>query len=213
MYEAVLRISPSNLADLGLRTILEGPSSATIDYLTEIVTHGSGGILLLEVEEPIPPTALDTTHTVVWWEQVMTEGAGAEYLCNVQVQGREGSGSLLAGVSDKSESDETQADINVSVIGPRDRLQKSLTLGRSGDRRTSGRYLDRLINSSTDHTPLSRLTERQRQVLQLAYEMGYYEVPRTASSADIATRVSLDPSTVAEHLQRAERNLLKGLLG
>ena len=38
--------------------------------------------------------------------------------------------------------------------------------------------------------------------------MGYYEVPREASTADIAAEIDVDPSTVTEHLQRAERNLL-----
>jgi len=39
-----------------------------------------------------------------------------------------------------------------------------------------------------------------------------YEVPRGASTDDVAEAVGLDPSTVAEHLQRAERNLLGQLL-
>jgi len=42
--------------------------------------------------------------------------------------------------------------------------------------------------------------------------MGYYEVPKQVSSEEIAAELDLDPSTVAEHLQRAERNLLGQLL-
>jgi predicted DNA binding protein len=38
--------------------------------------------------------------------------------------------------------------------------------------------------------------------------MGYYEVPRDVSTNEIAAQLDLDSSTVAEHLQRAERNLL-----
>ena len=41
-----------------------------------------------------------------------------------------------------------------------------------------------------------------------AYEMGYYEVPREVSTADVAAELGVDASTVTEHLQRAEHNLL-----
>jgi len=56
--------------------------------------------------------------------------------------------------------------------------------------------------------PLGELTDRQREVVETAYEAGYYEVPRTASTEAVADELGLDPSTVAEHLQRAERNLM-----
>jgi len=56
--------------------------------------------------------------------------------------------------------------------------------------------------------PLDPLAERQREVLRTAYEMGHYDVPRGVSSADLAAELDVDASTVAEHLQRAERNLL-----
>ena len=42
--------------------------------------------------------------------------------------------------------------------------------------------------------------------------MGYYEVPKAVSASDVATELKLDPSTVNEHLQRAERNLLQQIL-
>ena len=38
--------------------------------------------------------------------------------------------------------------------------------------------------------------------------MGYYEVPKEVSADDIAAEIDLESSTVNEHLQRAERNLL-----
>jgi predicted DNA binding protein len=54
----------------------------------------------------------------------------------------------------------------------------------------------------------ARLTARQREVIQTAFDLGYYEVPRAASTETVADELGLDSSTVAEHLQRAERNLL-----
>ena len=58
---------------------------------------------------------------------------------------------------------------------------------------------------------LDSLTDRQQEIVQTAFSMGYYEVPREASTDDIAREVDLDPSTVSEHLQRAEHNILSQL--
>lgn len=59
---------------------------------------------------------------------------------------------------------------------------------------------------------LSRLTDRQREVLRAAYDAGYYAVPRTASSQAIASRLGLEAATVVEHLRKAEKRLLDAIL-
>jgi predicted DNA binding protein len=49
-------------------------------------------------------------------------------------------------------------------------------------------------------------------VLETAYDLGFYEVPRQASTEDVAGELDIDPATASEHLQRAERNLLTSQL-
>ncbi|MFB6207403.1 MAG: helix-turn-helix domain-containing protein [Haloglomus sp.] len=56
--------------------------------------------------------------------------------------------------------------------------------------------------------PTTLLTERQREVLAAARELGYYEVPREATHRDIADRLDLAAGTVAEHLQKIEARVL-----
>jgi len=68
--------------------------------------------------------------------------------------------------------------------------------------------LQRLGSYRGHERPLDALTERQREVLRTAYEMGYCDVPRGASSEEVAAELDVGASTVAEPLQRAERNLL-----
>lgn len=51
------------------------------------------------------------------------------------------------------------------------------------------------------------------EVLETAYEAGYYELPCATATEAVAAELELHPSTVAEHLQRAERNLLAHHLG
>jgi predicted DNA binding protein len=57
------------------------------------------------------------------------------------------------------------------------------------------------------------LTDRQREVLEVALELGYYDVPRAATHADIAERVGLSPSTVSEHMQKIEARTFDALAG
>jgi DNA-binding CsgD family transcriptional regulator len=48
------------------------------------------------------------------------------------------------------------------------------------------------------------LTARQREVLAVAQELGYYDTPRRATHEDIADRIGLSVGTVSEHLQKIE---------
>ena len=73
--------------------------------------------------------------------------------------------------------------------------------------------LEKLRDYRIQETPLDALTDRQHEVLDVAYELGYYDVPRKSSTAEVAADLGVDDSTVAEHLQRAEHNLLESLLG
>ncbi|MFB6200631.1 MAG: helix-turn-helix domain-containing protein [Halorhabdus sp.] len=57
--------------------------------------------------------------------------------------------------------------------------------------------------------PVSQLSERQRETVQTALELGYYTQPRQATHADIAAQLDCSTSTVSEHLQKAEATLVR----
>lgn len=57
-----------------------------------------------------------------------------------------------------------------------------------------------------------KLTDRQLEVLETAYEMGYFERPRRANATEVAAQLGIDPSTVGEHLALAESKLLADIL-
>jgi predicted DNA binding protein len=61
-------------------------------------------------------------------------------------------------------------------------------------------------------SPLNQLTEKQRDVLITAYRMGFYDVPRRASSQDIAKKLGLVDATVVEHLRKAELRLVRQII-
>lgn len=58
-----------------------------------------------------------------------------------------------------------------------------------------------------------RLTERQREVVQTARLMGYYEYPRGANASEVADALDICPSTLAEHLAAAQTKLLDEAFG
>lgn len=55
----------------------------------------------------------------------------------------------------------------------------------------------------------SRLTERQREVLEAAFEAGYYEWPRDCSGEAVADDLGISSPTFSQHIQAAERKLLR----
>mgnify|MGYP000232918002 FL=1 len=77
--------------------------------------------------------------------------------------------------------------------------------------------IDRLAR--TDEEPADRvavdrgqLTDRQREVLETAMEMGYFQRPREANATEVATALDISPSTFAEHLASAQSKVLGSLL-
>lgn len=60
-------------------------------------------------------------------------------------------------------------------------------------------------------TPEQALSERQREAVEAAVGVGYYDVPRTASHEVVAEELGCAPSTATEHLRKAESKLLGAL--
>lgn len=54
----------------------------------------------------------------------------------------------------------------------------------------------------------SLLTDRQREILIISVEQGYYAVPRRIGIRDIADEVGLSVATVGEYLQKTEARIL-----
>ncbi|MDS0475342.1 helix-turn-helix domain-containing protein [Natrinema sp. 1APR25-10V2] len=57
-------------------------------------------------------------------------------------------------------------------------------------------------------SPPAAVTDRQREALEAAAAVGYYEVPRTGSVADVADELGCASSTAGELLRKAESALV-----
>ncbi|TYT61176.1 helix-turn-helix domain-containing protein [Natrialba swarupiae] len=56
------------------------------------------------------------------------------------------------------------------------------------------------------------LTDRQREILETAHEMGYFEYPKGANATDVAAELGVARSTFTEHLAAAQTKLMDGFL-
>jgi predicted DNA binding protein len=113
------------------------------------------------------------------------------------------SGGLLVVPPVKYEPDGT---VVFSMFGPDDELQEAVTRVPPPIDVTI-----EAVGGLADTTTAveARLTDRQREIVKTAVTMGYYDVPRTASQTDIATELNCAPSTIAEHLRKAESRMMR----
>ncbi len=61
--------------------------------------------------------------------------------------------------------------------------------------------------------PLAALSARQREVLELAYRLGYYDSPARVALDRIGTLLGVSKAAVSKHLRAAERKVLAATLG
>lgn len=98
--------------------------------------------------------------------------------------------------------------VTLSVFGPTDELQTALdSIPDPVDvdvEEVSGL-------SATAAAVETQLSERQREAVETALELGYYDVPREGSHEDVAEAMGCAPSTAAEHLRKAESKVLRSL--
>lgn len=210
MREAIIQLSDQELAAIGLDDIVTATREAGLEDVTELVCHGAGGILQINVRDPIPPTQLNDFDSVVWWEQLTSTDTGVTYLCKIKPLAEDRAASIddLATAHDVAGVHE--GGIDLSVIGTQEAIGESIA---AIDDAGMTPLLQRLTDfTGTTTGAIDHLTDRQREIIETAREMGYYEVPRETSTEAIAAEIGLDASTVAEHLQRAERNLLDHVL-
>lgn len=68
------------------------------------------------------------------------------------------------------------------------------------------------VDTDARDVDFGRLTDRQRTVLQTAFEMGYFAYPRESNADEVAAELGVSPSTFREHLNAAQSKLFDDLL-
>jgi predicted DNA binding protein len=102
-----------------------------------------------------------------------------------------------------------RGDAHVTVVGRHEKLRGALEAAPesvSVSVEQVGEY------THADRDVLSLLTARQREVFETAVERGYYEIPRLVNQRELAETLDLAPSTVDEHIRKAESRVLSAVL-
>ena len=210
MREADVTISDSGFEAMGIAELLALGRDAGIRDVEELACHGTGAIVQVDVESRYDEERLAALACVDEWEHVTETDDGHLYV--IAFTAPELPESLAERAEDLIGTCDPELDdgsASMSLVGPRESISETIreyeAAGASPDLRKLGSY-------AGGEEPTDALTDRQREVIRTAFDMGYYEVPREASTEEVAAELGLDGSTVAEHLQRAERNVLSRVL-
>jgi DNA-directed RNA polymerase specialized sigma24 family protein len=206
MREAQVTIDDSEFETMGIEGLVSLCREAGIENFEELVCRGTGAVVQVEVETRIDEERLSSLACVDQWEHVAE--LDAEHLYVVAFTAPELPDDVadeMDGLVGTCDPDVDDRGATLSFVGPQEAIAGTVseyeTAGVSPELRKLEMYEGR-------ERPIDELTDRQREVIRTAYESGYYEVPRETTTEAVAAELDVDPSTVAEHLQRAERNLL-----
>jgi len=65
------------------------------------------------------------------------------------------------------------------------------------------------LQEATATDPENGLTDDQFEALVTAYEMGYFDVPKAATQAEVAETLDISPPSLSERLKRAQQSLVE----
>ncbi|EMA27354.1 helix-turn-helix domain-containing protein [Halobiforma nitratireducens] len=75
------------------------------------------------------------------------------------------------------------------------------------------RITDHEMTDGTGSVEAVDITNKQREAIELAVEMGYYDQPRRTDLGELADRLGVSRSAVSQRLNAAESKLLRSLIG
>lgn len=210
MREANVTVTDDEFGEMGLEELITLGREAGVRDLEELACEGNGAIVEVEVASRYDEARLDELECVDEWQHVSAAEDGHRYVIaftapDLPESLADRAGELL-GTCDPEVSD---GGASMSLVGPQTSISETIREYESAGVRPD---LERLAAYEGESDPVDSLTDRQREVIQTAFDMGYYDVPRAVSTEAVADELSLDGSTVSEHLQRAERNLLSQVL-
>ncbi|TSD09503.1 DNA-binding protein [Haloglomus irregulare] len=196
--------------------VIASVPDVTREALMHVNALGDGtGVMLYRLHgdpEDLSP-ALEGSEEVLAYDIMNVRGE--RFHCYVHVPPGEPAGSLMALAQRYALMIDTPLEftdrgaLRTRLVGTHEMLRQALD--RVPD------TIQVTVEQVGEYTPergdmLSTLTDRQLEVFRTAVDLGYYEIPRCATHEDIADDLGCAPSTVDEHLRKAESRVLSTLV-
>jgi len=215
MKHLKLSISPTARAVHPIDRVLAGHGAVNREALLHVDSRADGTTVLLyrvtgngdAFDDALAEQPEVFDHDVV-------DLGGDGYHAFVQAEATEAGATLLDIAHDHTliidtPLEFTEEGLRATLVGTHENLRAAL-----GDIPDA---LEFSVDSAGTYVPgsedlLSPLTDRQLEVFETAVEEGYYDVPRKATHKDIAENLGCAPSTVDEHLRKAESRVVTGLI-
>jgi len=206
MREAIITLSDEELAAIGYGGLVSLCREAGLKEVELLEDEGTRSVPQIEVETQLDGAQLDEFDCVNDWELVSAEDNSYVYVIEVEALEMPEETAVdhedLIGMCDPEVIDR---GLLLSLVGSQETIRNVL---RNLEEAGVVPELHRLGDYGGGEQTLETLTDRQLEVLQTAYDLGFYDVPREVTIDEIATEIGIDGGTVSEHLQRAERNIL-----
>ncbi|RXK50442.1 helix-turn-helix domain-containing protein [Halorientalis pallida] len=216
MRAVELRLLPDGQAFPGVDAAIGSVEGVRREALVALEWHSDGTYALLYRLAGDDAAALDAVFRdrADVYDYDVIDGGDGQLFAFVHVSERETLSELLAIAESYALLLDppfryTDRGVRVTVAGTEAALQAAFA-----------EAIDRIaveIEWTGEYTPdepgyLGRLTDRQREAVLVAHELGYYETPRATSFEAVAEELGCAPSTANELLRRAESVLLDALL-
>jgi DNA-binding CsgD family transcriptional regulator len=186
----------------------------SFEVLHQLRSGPEGSSVIIRVSFRDPSLTPESLFGAGGGKMQVLDGSDGIFTCFVRLRGRSLDRCLGLGKRD---------GYVVPPLGISDALARMTFVGTSHQVERFLRRLDaRRIRHRTvsfmdlrisEGSPLGVLTDKQREVLTTAYQNGYYDRPRRASSKALAGSLGLSSSTFVNHRLKAERRLLSVVLG
>lgn len=112
---------------------------------------------------------------------------------------------IKSGVHIRPPLDLTEGTIKVNLIGS----SANITQFLRETEELSDISIEIIRKSELKFIGNPRLTNKQENILKVAVRFGYYDIPRRITVAELAEKLNLSPSTVTEHIRKAENKIIK----
>jgi predicted DNA binding protein len=179
--------------DNGHRTIFEVTDASGATVVETLAESGIGGSVLYSGES-------EGVVSIACRE--ITECPGTTTFVNggviTKFRAREGEGTIRAYVP---------ADIDVlELCETIEQYHPTIELRRKRPWNNGAPRADQTVPPAISN---GKLTDRQYEILQRAYEAGYFEYPRENNATEIATELGISSPTFAQHIRAAESKIVE----